>query len=420
MDFKEKIKRLPITSGVYLMKNGRGEVLYVGKAVCLRKRVQSYFIGRKDPRLGVLVKQIDDIDYMGTASEAEALILEASLIKQYQPKYNVDLRDDKSYPYIQVTGGEFPLVSVVRPTVKNPDAKNFRKPDTKYFGPYVEAKLIREALTIIRKIFHFRTCNPLPKRACLDYHMGLCDAPCEGKISAKEYAKIIHNVCLILEGKKDALYNNLRTEMESLVKEKKFEEAAKIRDQIRAIGALYSGTKDLNYYKEAEQLQRILNLPKRPDRIEAFDISNIMGEQAAGSMVSFLNGKPDKNNYRRFKIREVSGIDDFKMMAEIVRRRYTRLQQEGRIFPDLVVIDGGKGQLSSALGELKKLQIDIPMISIAKRQEEIFLPHRRQPVILPADSLALKLVQRLRDEAHRFALSYHRKLRFKGVFHTQN
>jgi len=420
VDFKEKIKKLPITSGVYLMKNHQGKILYVGKAVCLRKRVQSYFSGRKDSKLRILVSQISDIDYVGTVSEAEALILEASLIKQYQPKYNVDLRDDKSYPYIQVTREKFPLISVVRPTVKNPDAKNFKRPGTKYFGPYVEAKLIREALTIIRKIFHFRACNPLPKKACLDYHIGLCDAPCEEKISAKEYAKIINSVCLILEGKKDTLYNNLRIEMEQLVKEKKFEEAIKVRDQIRAIGALYSGTKDLNYYKEAEQLQRVLNLTKRPDRIEAFDISNIMGEQAAGSMVSFLNGKPDKNNYRRFKIREVFGIDDFKMIAEVVRRRYMRLQKEGRIFPDLIIIDGGKGQLTSALEELKKLQIDIPIISIAKRQEEIFLPYRRQSVILPADSLALKLVQRLRDEAHRFALSYHRKLRLKGVFDAQN
>lgn len=417
MDLKEKVKRLPLTSGVYLMKDAAGGVLYVGKAVCLRKRVQSYF--RKSAVLSktdFLVSEIHSIDHISTTSEAEALILEASLIKQYQPKYNVELRDGKSYPLIQITAEEFPRVMVVRPHAGRSGLKETKG---KYFGPYVNAKLIREALTIIRKIFHFCTCRPFPKKACLYCHLGLCDAPCEGRIDKKEYAKIIRHVCLILEGKKDTLYKNLREEMDELSREKKFEEAAKVRDQIRAIGALYSGTKDINYYKEAEQLQRVLNLPKLPERIEAFDISNIMGRQAVGSMVSFFNGKPDKNNYRRFRIREIQTIDDFKMIAEIVRRRYHRLKEEGRMFPDLIVVDGGKGQLSSAGAELEKLQVQIPLISIAKRQEEIFLPNKRNPVILARDSLGLRLVQRVRDEAHRFAVSYHRQLRGKEVFHGQ-
>ena len=197
---------------------------------------------------------------------------------------------------------------------------------------------------------------------------------------------------------------------------KRFEEAAKVRDQLQAIGALYSGTKDINYYKEAEQLQRVLNLPRRPERIEAFDISNIMGQQAVGSMVSFFNGKPDKTNYRRFSIKEVEGIDDFKMIAEVVRRRYTRLKRENLPFPDLILIDGGKGQLSAACEELKRLEVSIPIISLAKREEEIFLPNKRSPVILPRESLGLKLLQRVRDEAHRFAVSYHRLKRKKDVF----
>ena len=283
----------------------------------------------------------------------------------------------------------------------------------KYFGPYVNVKLIREALTIIRKIFHFRRCHLLPQEECLDYHMDLCDAPCIKNISEYKYNKIVKNVCLILEGKKDVLYNKLKKEMEILSRAKKFEEAAKIRDQIQAIGALYSGTSDVNYYKESEQLQRAFNLPKRPDRIEAFDISNIMGNQAVGSMVSFLKGKPDKENYRRFRIREVKGIDDFKMIAEVVKRRYRRLKKEGLTFPDLILIDGGKGQLSAAVKELSDLQVGIPIISLAKRQEEIFLSQRRNPIILLRDSLGLKLLQRIRDEAHRFAVSYHRKLRGK-------
>jgi excinuclease ABC subunit C len=398
-----------LSSGVYIMKDENGNILYVGKAVSLRKRVQSYFRkGRFLSKTDFLVSGIRDIECLPTASEAEALILEASLIKQHQPKFNVDLRDDKSYPYIEITNEEFPRVGVVRPRE--------RKKGYQYYGPYVNAQLIREALTIIRKIFPFRTCEPFPSRECLDYHIGLCHAPCVALIDAKEYAKNIRNVRLILEGKKDELYRNLTEDMDALVREKNFESAGKVRDQIRAIGALYSGTKDVNYYKESEQLQRALGLSKRPDRIEAFDISNIMGNQAVGSMVSFFNGKPDKNNYRRFRIKTVEGIDDFKMIGEVVGRRYFRLKKENLPFPDLILIDGGKGQLAAAGAELERLDVDIPIISLAKQEEEIFLPKRRSPVILAKDSLGLQLLQRVRDEAHRFALSYHHVLRKKNVF----
>ena len=427
MTIQQKLKTLPLTSGVYLMKGAHGEILYVGKAISLRKRVQSYFRKSNEhlSKTDLLVEAIKDIDYIDTASEAEALILEASLIKQHQPKFNVELRDDKSYPFIEITGEEFPRIAVVRPSPIPPSLTLPTSPacggargrervkSSKFYGPYVNPKLIREALDIIRKIFHFRTCDPFPKKACLDFHIGLCDAPCIQNINREEYKKIIKNVCLILEGRKDELYNNLKSEMESLAQAHKFEEASRVRDQIRAIGALYSGTKDINYYKEAEQLQRALNLPRRPERIEAFDISNIMGHQAVGSMVSFLNGKSDKKNYRRFRIRGVEGIDDFRMIAEVVHRRYRRLKDEHQIFPDLIVIDGGKGQLSSALEELKSSDVDIPIISLAKREEEIFLPNKRNPVILAHDSLGLKLLQRIRDEAHRFAISYHRVLRKK-------
>lgn len=414
MDIREKVNALPLTSGVYLMKDAQGKVLYVGKAVSLRKRVQSYFRPSKGllSKTDFLVSEIKDIECIPTDSEAEALILEASLIKKYRTKYNVELRDDKSYPCIEITNEIFPRIGIVRPR-----DHEFRKTKgSRFYGPYVNAKLIREALTIIRKIFPFRTCEPFPDKECLDFHIGLCEAPCIQNVSAKDYAKNIRNVRLILEGKKDILYRNLKKEMEQLSRDKKFEEAARVRDQLRAISALYSGTKDINYYKETEQLQRVLHLPRRPERIEAFDISNIMGQQAVGSMVSFFNGKPDKSNYRRFRIREVEGIDDFEMIAEVVRRRYRRLRNEGLPFPDLIVIDGGKGQLSAAREELFSLRVDIPLISLAKREEEVFLPGRRIPVILSRESLALKLLQRIRDEAHRFALSYHRKLRGKSVF----
>lgn len=410
MDIKTKIKTIPLISGVYLMKDSDGKVIYVGKAVSLRKRVQSYFRKSKGAltKTDLLVAAIDDIDTIETDSEAEALILEASLIKKYNPKYNIELRDDKSYPLIAVTGEPFPRISIERPHVK--------KKGTKYYGPYVNPRLIREALTIIRKIFPFRTCDPFPDKECLDYHIGLCDAPCIKKVSKKEYAKNIKKVCLILEGERDVLYRRLKKEMESLSAAHQFEKAAQVRDQLRAIGALYSGTKDINYFKEAEQLQRALGLPRLPQRIETFDISNVMGNQAVGSMVSFLCGKPDKNNYRRFRIKEVQGIDDFRMIAEVVKRRYRRLRNEGLVFPDLIVIDGGKGQLSAALAELESLEVHIPIASLAKREEEVFLPGKREAVRLSTRSLGLKLLQRMRDEAHRFAIAYHRKLRGKETF----
>lgn len=407
-DLTNKIKALPNTSGVYLMKNVSGKVIYVGKAISLKKRVQSYFRkNQESAKTQKLVEDISDIYYIETASEAEALILEASLIKEHKPKYNISLRDDKSYPLIEITAEEFPKISVVRP--------NKQKKDAKYYGPYVNATLIREALTIIRKIFPYRVCDNMPKKECLDNHIGLCDAPCVGKISKVEYKKNIRNIRLILEGRKDDLYRSLTKEMEIFSQEHRYEKAIKARDQLRAIGALYSSTKDINYYKEAEQLMRTLNLPRTPLRLEAFDISNIMGNQAVGSMVSFFNGVPDKKNYRKFRIKEVEGIDDFKMIAEVVRRRYRRLQNEGAAYPDLIVIDGGKGQLGAACAQLEILGVDIPIISLAKREEEIFLPKRRSPVKLPENSLGLRLLQRIRDEAHRFAVSYHRKLRSKKM-----
>jgi len=409
MDINQQIRSLPLTSGVYLMKNKDGQVIYVGKAVSLRKRVQSYFRAR--PHLNKtdkLVEEVVNIDHLDTASEAEALILEAHLIKEYAPKFNIELRDDKTFPLIEISGEEFPRISVERPKERN-------KRST-YYGPYVNPALIREALSIIRKIFKFRTCDPFPHKECLDYHIGLCEAPCIGGIDKKEYRRNIRRIRYILEGKKSLLLHDLNRDMDRAAVKKEYELAAKIRDQIRAIGALYSGTKDVNYFKEAEQLMRALDLPRVPQRIETFDISNIMGNQAVGSMVAFLNGKPDKQNYRRFRIKEVEGIDDFRMIAEIVHRRYRRLKAESQIFPDLIMIDGGKGQLSAACEELKKLEVEIPIISLAKREEEIFMPGKRLSIKLSKDSLGLKLLQRMRDEAHRFAINYHRKLREKNVF----
>ncbi|MBF0570161.1 MAG: excinuclease ABC subunit UvrC [Candidatus Omnitrophica bacterium] len=407
-----KIKVLPQTSGVYLMKDAAGAIIYIGKAVNLRRRVESYFRGKThNIKTDLLVSNIADIDVISTHSEAEALILEAALVKKHLPKYNIELKDGKSYPYIQITGDKYPLVSVVR--LAKPDQ---RAAGCRYFGPYTDASLIREALSLIRKIFPFRSCDPLADKVCLYHNIGLCEAPCVGKISVADYQKIIANISLILEGDEDGLYRNLKQEMERLSRAKDFEKAAKARDQLRAIGALYSSSPNVNYFKEAEQLERAFALPRRPERIECIDISTIMGQQSVGSLVSFQNGKPDKANYRRFRIKEVKGIDDFKMVAEVVRRRYGRLKREGVSYPDLIVIDGGKGQLAAAGAELKKLEIVVPLISLAKREEEVFVPGKRNSVILSKDSLALRLLQRVRDEAHRFAVAYHRQLRGKKVF----
>jgi excinuclease ABC subunit C len=412
MDIRDRVRLLPITSGVYLFKNAEGQIIYIGKAVSLRRRVESYFRGNtKSLKTDLLVEKIADMEFIPTHSEAEALILEASLVKQHLPKYNIELKDGKSYPYIQITKEEFPLISIVRLNMrKNKHIK------ADFYGPYINPALIREALTIIRKIFPFRSCENLPDKPCLDYHIGLCAGPCLGAIPKQEYGRNIRHVRLILEGKKDDLFKDLQAEMEERAKLKDFEGAAKVRDQIRAIAALYSGTKDINYFKEAEQLQRALGLDHVPNRIECFDISNIMGTHSAGSMVSFANGKPDKSNYRRFKIKTVEGIDDFRSIGEIVRRRYSRLKNEGAAYPDLIMIDGGKGQLAAAVAALKELDIEIPIISLAKREEEIFLPSKRNPIILSHDSLGLKLLQRVRNEAHRFAVKYHTHLREKGVF----
>lgn len=403
------IKELPLTSGVYLMKDIKGHVIYVGKAINLRRRVQSYF--RKNHaniKTDLLLKHIKDIEVIQTHSQAEALILEASLIKKYQPKYNIELKDSKSYPYICITKEQFPLISIIR--LAQPEQK---KKDCVYFGPYTDATLIREALNVIRKIFPFRCCEILPKTACLYHDIGLCSAPCIGKISAQDYRRQIKYIMKVLRGEKDSLYRDLTQQMQKAAQEKRFEQAGLFRDQLRAIGALYSSNADVNHFKEIEQLQLMLNLERLPQRIECIDISTTMGIATVGSLVSFLNGKPDKTQYRKFRIKDVSGIDDFQSVAEVVRRRYSRLKREQKTYPDLLMIDGGLGQLHAAQHVLKTLDISIPLISLAKKEEIVFAVHKKKPIVLSKDSLALKLLQRIRDEAHRFAITYHRFLRSK-------
>ena len=408
MDFKEKINHSPDSSGVYFFKGAKGEIIYVGKAASLKKRLASHFNRPVSPKSGALISGVRDIEYLRTSSEVEALLLEAKLIKQYKPKYNIQLRDDKMYPFIRITKEDFPLVCMCRP-------KNL-KDKSSYFGPYTNSKLLRIALKQIRSVFPYRTCRNMPKSACLNYALNLCPAPCVMKITKNDYAYLINAVKLFLEGKKKKLLGSLYNQMKHASINEDFEEAAKIRDKIRALELVYFKQTGQGQLGELQALKDFLRLKTLPLRIEAFDISNIFGNQAVGSMVSFSNGLMDKSNYRRFKIKTVKGIDDFSCMAEVLRRRYTRLKNENSAMPDLIIVDGGKGHVMVAKKELDKLGIDISLIGIAKENEEIYLPYRNNPLKIEFGSRALQFIQRIRDEAHRFAISYHKLLRKKNMF----
>lgn len=407
MDIKEKVKKLPNSPGVYLMKNASGEVIYIGKAASLKKRVGSYFRDRfVSPRLEALIGNIKDIEYIPAGSEAQALLLEAALIKSRQPKYNIALRDDKNYPLLKLTLYEkYPRLLITR--IKKNDG-------AMYFGPYTEAKLLRRALAFLRRAFPLRTCKTLPKSLCLNFYLKQCVGPCVGKVNEARYKHILNQLVMFLEGRSPELIRQLQEEMDKAAKEKRYEEAGRLRDQIRALTQFAAGPKSAGEADQLTALKEALNLKKEPVMIEAFDVSNISGTEAVGSMVTFKNGAPYKNGYRKFRIREVKGIDDYAMIKEIVRRRYQRLLDEKRSLPGLIVIDGGRGHLSSAKEELDRLGLSgLHIISIAKEFEHIFVPDRSAPIKLPGNSLVLYLIQRIRDEAHRFAIGYHSSLRGK-------
>lgn len=548
----EKLDSLPANPGVYQFKNREGKVIYVGKAQSLRSRVRQYFQRSRaaDPKLDALVSKIADVELIVTDSEVEALILEANLIKKLRPRYNVLLKDDKSYPYIVITNEPFPRVFVTRRVVKD---------GSRYFGPYTDVKTMRFALKTVRDIFMIRSCNydltaetiaRKKYKLCLDYHIRKCEGPCEGLVSAGHYASMIEKVAKILRGKSDEVIEALQAEMEQYSNDLKFEEAAKARDRLRALSVYNEKQKVVGirgtdrdiialamkgddacsvvfkvrdgkvlgshhtyianaegkeeseilesvlerYYLEHEDipdevtlpaqiespdvvrawlkgkkggevaldfpkagekaklvsmvkrnaeylleelqlqkmkrgdhvphsvqsLQRDVRLPAAPRRIECFDISNTQGTDSVASMVTFVDAKPRKSEYRKFKIRTVAGPDDFASMREVIERRYSRLLEEGGSMPDLVMVDGGKGQLSGALEILRQLNLSgLPVIGLAKRLEEVFVPGNSDPVLIPRTSSALKLLQQIRDEAHRFAITYHRTLRTKRILKTE-
>ena len=405
MDLKEKIRQLPDSPGVYMMKDDKGLILYVGKAGNIRKRVSTYFYLNRKPnqRLEALVGKINDISYIPTVTEAEALIYENSLIKKLSPKYNVALKDGKTYPQLKLTINEkFPRLFITRQRKKDGAA---------YYGPYADARLLREAIKILRQIFPLRSCSTLPKRICLEYHIKQCLGPCTGKIDEKSYAEIVSELKLFLEGKREKLLERLSERMREAAKREDFEGASRIKHRLEALASIREKTVRYNPLDEASELKNIADIKGPLDTIEAFDVSNIMGEEAVGSVISFYKGRPRKSEYRRFRIKAVSGIDDYAMMSELIKRRYGRLLKEKGNLPDLVVVDGGKGHLSVVMGELEKLGLSsLPAIGIAKEFEHVYLKGRTAPIILPEGSKALHLLERIRDEAHRFAISYHKKL----------
>lgn len=406
---KNKIAKLPEASGVYLFKDEKGTVIYIGKAKSLKKRVQSYFNRALDVKTQVLVSKIADLEYRLTGSEAQASLLEASLIKANLPQYNIDLRDDKSFPWIRISGEDFPNVSIYRRKGQRKDS------GAQYFGPYTNVGLLRQAFKQIRRIFGFRSCKKMPPKPCLYYRLKLCPAPCIQKISQKQYGEIINQVKLFLDSKYEELLGRLTQKMQDLAKEQRYEEAVRFRDRINALSAFSQGPNARPGINELEDLQDLLKLKHLPQRIEAFDISNIFGKEATGSMVSFFRGFPDKDNYRRFRIKTVEGIDDYRMLAEVIRRRYARLIEEKLPLPDLTLIDGGRSHLSTAEKEIKKLGLELDLVSIAKEKENIYSLNNIRPIKLQLDRPALNLIRRIRDEAHRFAVSYHHVLRRKKI-----
>ena len=421
---EEKLKSLPDRPGVYLFKDKEGKILYVGKALSLRKRVHSYFQpGRPlSGKLSLLVGQVAGLDWIPTGSEAEALLFESSLIKENQPKYNVSLRDDKSYPYLKVTlEEEFPRLFVGR---------GASDPGVKEIGPFTNATLLRQAFQAIRRVIPFRTCRTLPKRACLDYHLRLCPAPCERKITAAQYRENLSQIFRLMEGRKQEVLEELQVKMQEASRDRRYEEAAKFRDQVAGLQQLNPRPRRFIPAEALADLQSVLRLAVLPRRIEGFDVSNIFGREAVGSMVCFVDGRAWKQGYKRFKIRTVPGIDDYSMMKEIVRRRYEPKGDSPQwghsalqgvplgTVPDLILIDGGRGHLNAALKVLQELKLHLPAVGIAKEFEQLYLPGRAEPIALPPQSRSLQLLQRVRDEAHRFAIGYHRLLRGKRALHS--
>jgi excinuclease ABC subunit C len=450
---RKKLSALPHKPGVYLHKDRFGTVIYVGKALNLRKRVSQYFQSSRrmgwDLKFNALVEAIHDFDFYVVRSEPEALLLESKLIKEFKPRYNISFRDDKRFLMLKVN---------LNDPIPNFSFARFKKDDgARYFGPFSDSGALRSTLALARKQFNLRGCRVFTPgendyKHCLYAHLKYCTAPCVGNVTRGQYLEQVKAACNFLEGQCREMQPQLEAEMKKAAAAQDFEKAAGLRDLLRDLKATWRKTEkferipyslpgNVRPQNDLLALAEVLNLPAPPLRIEGFDISNISGTFAVASLVSFKNGRPDRANYRRFKIKTVEGQDDFASMAEVVRRRYTRLLRESKSgrdavsasqnsnsgtaarrpsqmtnLPDLILIDGGKGQLSAACAELKKLGLEkIPVIGLAKEFEEIYLPEKSLPLRLGLDHPAVKLLQRVRDECHRVANSYNAQLRLKKI-----
>ncbi|MDR1511533.1 MAG: excinuclease ABC subunit UvrC [Endomicrobium sp.] len=421
--------QIPKLPGVYLMYDGVGNVIYIGKAKNLKSRISSYFSADINSKATTIITSMRKIDYILCASEREALIIERQLIGKINPHFNSMWKDDKSYPYIKFSINEdFPRLVFTRRKIKD---------SALYFGPYPQLFYIKKLIQWLKRLFKIRPCKidlfegSLPKeknvKSCLYYHTELCYGPCLGNITSEEYKQKIRGIELFLNGKFKKLKNEWEKQMFNLSTNMFYEDAKEIRDRLYALQSMSERVmiseidqEEVNQsIKRADsinELKNFLGLKCQPAIIEGFDNSNIHGMDAVASMVRFQNGIADKGNYRRFKIKTVHSVDDFASMKEVVFRRYSSLIRKNGKMPNLILVDGGKGQLKSALSALNKLMLHIPVISLAKGNEEIFLQNKDEPLILNKHSESLKLLQSIRDEAHRFAVSYHRKLRMKNFF----
>lgn len=425
----DKVRSFPTTPGVYLLKDLKGTVLYVGKAKSLRNRVSHYFskVASEDPRTADLVKLIADVDYLQAESEVDALLLEARLVKDLQPRFNIELKDDKTFPYLQIRLREdFPRVEFTRKP---------RRKGVKLYGPFTSARSLRQAIQVLQRIFQFRTCtldiqesDPRWRwfRPCLLHSIRQCTAPCNFRVSKEDYRRQIRSLRMVLEGKKDRLLRRMEQEERQAAQALQFEKAARLRDDIAALRKLsergevdkdpQKGLFPIDPKKGLRGLQKILQLPQLPRTIEGVDIAHLGGEDTVASLVSFIDGLPFKPGYRRFKIRTVQGVDDFASIREVVARRFRRLVQQEDLFPDILLIDGGKGQLHAALEVFRLMNLQPPaLLSLAKREEELYLPGEAEPIRLGRTSAALRLLQYVRDEAHRFAQHYLHLLRSKRL-----
>ena len=425
----EKVKTFPQTPGVYLMKDATGNVIYVGKAKNLRSRAGSYF--NKEAALELrtceLVKHIADIDFIPCENEVDALLREARLIKDIRPKFNKEHKDGKSFPYLQIrTREEFPRVEITRTP---------RRKGVRLYGPFLSKAKLKDAINVLQRVLKFRTCtldiNSEENRwrfyrPCLLHSIRQCTAPCNLRVTREEYRKQIKKLVMILEGKSAKLFRRMEREMLEASVATQYEKAGRLRDEIASLKKLeLRGDVDTHQQPEVFHidpkkgllgLKKVLGLAKMPRSIEGMDIAHLQGSETVASLVSFLDGLPFKDGYRRYKIRTVEGVDDFASMREVVSRRFKRMSDDGGVFPDILLIDGGKGQLSAALDAFEAIGVTPPtVISLAKQQEEIFVPGLAESIKLGKNAAALRLLMYVRDEAHRFAQNYHHTLRRKKL-----